>query len=92
MEIGLFTGGRDRPYAFGLVKALMSEGLRLHVVGGDELDVPEIHANSNLKFIDFLWEVAPGLKPSAEGLESAALSIRRRRQAECGALHRFDMR
>jgi D-inositol-3-phosphate glycosyltransferase len=52
MEIGLFTGGRDRPYAFGLVKALMSEGLCLHVVGGDELDASEIQANSNLKFID----------------------------------------
>jgi len=52
MEVGLFTGGRDRPYAFGLVKALMSEGLCLHVVGGDELDASEIQANSNLKFID----------------------------------------
>jgi D-inositol-3-phosphate glycosyltransferase len=52
MEIGLFTGGRDRPYAFGLVKALLSEGLCLHVLGGDELDVPEIQANSNLKLID----------------------------------------
>lgn len=53
MEICLFTGGRDRPYAFGLVKALMAEGFCLHVVGGDELDVPEIQANSNLKFLDF---------------------------------------
>jgi D-inositol-3-phosphate glycosyltransferase len=59
MEIGLFTGGRDRPYAFGLVKALMSEDLCLHVVGGDELDVPEIQANSNLKFIDFYGTSSP---------------------------------
>ncbi|MGB9068777.1 MAG: glycosyltransferase family 4 protein [Candidatus Acidiferrales bacterium] len=60
MEIGLFTGGRDRPYAFGLVKALMSEGLRLHIVGGDELDDPEIHANSNLKFMDFYGKSRAG--------------------------------
>jgi glycosyltransferase involved in cell wall biosynthesis len=53
MEIGLLTGGRDRPYAFGLVNALISAGLRLQVVGGDELDGAEIPANSNLKFLNF---------------------------------------
>jgi D-inositol-3-phosphate glycosyltransferase len=52
MEVGLFTGGRDRPYAVGLVKALMSQGLRLHVVGGDELDCPEIQPNSRLNLIN----------------------------------------
>lgn len=59
MKIGLFTGGRDRPYAFGLVKALMSEGYCLHVVGGDELDVPEMHASSNLKFINLYRKAGP---------------------------------
>jgi len=59
MVIGLFTGGRDRPYAFGLVNALLAEGFCLHVVGGDELDVPEIQANSNLKFIDFYGKSRP---------------------------------
>jgi D-inositol-3-phosphate glycosyltransferase len=63
MEIGLFTGGRDRPYAFGLVKALISEGLSLHVVGGDELDVPEIQASSNLKFIDLYGKSRPDSSP-----------------------------
>jgi D-inositol-3-phosphate glycosyltransferase len=52
MNIGLFTGGRDRPYAVGLVKALMSQGLSLHVVGGDELECPEIQANSRLNLIN----------------------------------------
>jgi len=53
MEIGLLTGGRDRPYAFGLVEALLSEGLHLDVVGSDELDGPEMHANTKLNFMNF---------------------------------------
>jgi D-inositol-3-phosphate glycosyltransferase len=52
MKVGLFTGGRDRPYAVGLVKALMSQGLCLHVVGGDELECPEIRPNSRLNLIN----------------------------------------
>jgi D-inositol-3-phosphate glycosyltransferase len=52
IEIGLLTGGRDRPYALGLVQALLSEGLRLDVVGSDELDGTEMHANSRLNFIN----------------------------------------
>ena len=51
MEIGLFTGGRDRHYAFGLVKALLTEGLHLDVVGGDELDGSEIEVDPRLNFI-----------------------------------------
>jgi D-inositol-3-phosphate glycosyltransferase len=53
MGVGLFTGGRDRPYAFGLVKALTSQGIGLQVVGGDELDGPEIEANAKLEFLNF---------------------------------------
>jgi D-inositol-3-phosphate glycosyltransferase len=52
MEVSLFTGGRDRPYAVGLVKALLSQGLCLHVVGGDELDCPEIQADSKLNLMN----------------------------------------
>ena len=53
MEVALLTGGRDRPYVYGLVMALLSKGLRLDVVGSDELDGPEMHANTNLNFLSF---------------------------------------
>ena len=52
MKVALFTGGRDRPYAFGLVQALLSQGLCVQVVGGDELDGLEIQANSRLRLIN----------------------------------------
>lgn len=53
VEIALLTGGRDRPYVFGLVKALLSEDLELDVVGSDELDEPEMHASAKLNFLNF---------------------------------------
>ncbi len=59
MQVGLFTGGRDRPYAFGLVQELMSQGLCLHVVGGDELDGTEIQASQRLKFISLHGKSRP---------------------------------
>jgi D-inositol-3-phosphate glycosyltransferase len=59
MEVCLFTGGRDRPYAVGLVKALMSQGICLHVAGGDELECPEIQASSRLELINLHGRQCP---------------------------------
>lgn len=53
IEIGLLTGGRDRPYVFGLVKALLSKDIELDVVGSDELDGPEMHTSAKLNFLNF---------------------------------------
>jgi D-inositol-3-phosphate glycosyltransferase len=53
IEIGLLTGCQDRPYAFGLAMALVAKGVRLDVVGSDEIDSPELHATPNLRFLNF---------------------------------------
>ena len=50
-EVALLTGGIDRPYAFGLSMALASKGVSLDVIGSRELDSPEMHAISKLKFL-----------------------------------------
>lgn len=49
-EIGaaLLTGGKDRPYAFGLAMALVEKNVRLDVVGSDETDSPELHSTHGL--------------------------------------------
>src|SRR3984885_6650595 len=52
MEVSLFTGGRDRPYALGLVRALMAQDLSLQVVGADELDGCELEPNSRVEFLN----------------------------------------
>jgi glycosyltransferase involved in cell wall biosynthesis len=52
IEVGLLTGGFDRPYAFGLSMALSSNGVCLEVVGSDEVDSPEMHTTPRLKFLN----------------------------------------
>jgi D-inositol-3-phosphate glycosyltransferase len=52
IEVGLLTGGGDRPYAFGLARALVSKGVRLDFIGSDELDRPQLHTSPNLRFLN----------------------------------------
>jgi D-inositol-3-phosphate glycosyltransferase len=53
VEIGLLTGCQDRPYAFGLAMALASKRVGVDIIGGDDIDSPELHATSNLRFLNF---------------------------------------
>jgi len=53
IEVGLLTGCQDRPYAFGLAMALVSKGVSLDIIGGDEIDSPELHVTRNLRFLNF---------------------------------------
>jgi len=48
----LLTGAQDRHYAFGLAMALISQGVGLDIVGSDEIDSPEMHANPGLRFLN----------------------------------------
>ena len=65
MRIGLLTGGQDRHYALGLAVALAAQHVCLEVVGGDEVDCPEMHSTPRLRFLNLrgsrrndapLWE------------------------------------
>lgn len=49
-QIGLLTGGQDRHYAVGLGMALSAQDLALDVIGSDEIDGPEFHANARVRF------------------------------------------
>src|SRR5579862_4418332 len=53
IEVGLLTGCKDRPYAFGLAMAIASRGVALDIIGSDEIDSPELHGTPNLKFLNF---------------------------------------
>lgn len=52
LEVALLTGGGDRPYAFGLATALMSKGVRIDLIAGDELDGPEFHGTPFVRFLN----------------------------------------
>ena len=52
INVGLLTGGIDRPYVFGLAMALASRGVSLDVIGSDLVDRPELHAPPRLNFLN----------------------------------------
>ncbi|MBK9170106.1 MAG: glycosyltransferase family 4 protein [Bryobacterales bacterium] len=52
-KVAILTGGFDRPYAYGLSMALGARGVRLEVVGSDEVDSPEMHTTPGLTFLNF---------------------------------------
>jgi len=63
-DVGLMTACRDRHYAFGLAMALISEGVHVEFVGGDEIDSPELHTTPSLRFLNFRRKLSsnPGEK------------------------------
>ncbi len=52
VEVGLLTGGCDKPYAFGLATALVAKGMSLDFIGSDELDCPDLHTSPSLRFLN----------------------------------------
>jgi glycosyltransferase involved in cell wall biosynthesis len=59
IEVGLLTGGYDRPYVFGLATALESQGVYLDVVGGDDVYRPELHSPPRLNFLNLRGDQHP---------------------------------
>ena len=67
IEVGLLTGGNDRPYALGLASALAAQGISLDFIGSDALDSPELHSSPFIRFLNFRSDQAEraGLKRKA---------------------------
>jgi glycosyltransferase involved in cell wall biosynthesis len=59
IEVGLLTGGFDKPYAFGLAMTLILQGVCLDVIGSDEVDSPEFHANPKVRFLNLQGSCRP---------------------------------
>jgi D-inositol-3-phosphate glycosyltransferase len=59
IETTILTGGFDRPYAYGLTKALLGQGIALEVIGSDELDSDELRSLANLRFLNFYGDRSP---------------------------------
>jgi glycosyltransferase involved in cell wall biosynthesis len=52
MDIGLLTGGSDKPYALGLASALSAQDLGVEFIGSNELDCPEVRGIAGLTFLN----------------------------------------
>jgi glycosyltransferase involved in cell wall biosynthesis len=58
LNVALLTAGRDRPYAFGMATALMAKGLSLDIIGADNLDGPQWHEKSHVRFLNMRRDLA----------------------------------
>lgn len=56
IQVGLLTGGFDRPYAYGLTMALAAKRIALEIIGSAELDGPEMHNNPRVHFVNLYWD------------------------------------
>jgi D-inositol-3-phosphate glycosyltransferase len=52
ITVALLTGGRDRPYVWGLTTELISKGAALDLIGSDELNFPEFRNKAGLNFLN----------------------------------------
>ncbi len=57
--LSLLTGGADRPYAYGLTKALISGPVTLDVIGNDELDCVEFRNAPNVTYFNLRRDQRP---------------------------------
>jgi D-inositol-3-phosphate glycosyltransferase len=52
IAVALLTGGRDRPYVFGLATELISKGASLDLIGSDHVDSPDFHGDPRVNFLN----------------------------------------
>lgn len=52
--VSLLTGGFDKPYAYGITRALAAQGLEVEVIGSNDIDSPEMHNTPGVTFLNFL--------------------------------------
>src|SRR2546426_12047361 len=52
LRVALLTGSGDKPYALGLVEALVGEGAFLDFVGSDQLDCPQLRNRPQVNFLN----------------------------------------
>jgi glycosyltransferase involved in cell wall biosynthesis len=62
VRIALLTAGRDKPYAYGMATALMSQGLSLDIIGGNDLENSDWPGNPSMTFFNLRGDMRPNAK------------------------------
>jgi glycosyltransferase involved in cell wall biosynthesis len=52
MKVALLSAGKDKPYAVGITKALLSKGLQLDFIGNDAFENEAVFANSSVTYFN----------------------------------------
>jgi D-inositol-3-phosphate glycosyltransferase len=58
-NVALLTGGRDKPYAYGLATELDAKGISFDLIGSDDLDIAEIRDRSGINFLNLRGDQRP---------------------------------
>jgi glycosyltransferase involved in cell wall biosynthesis len=58
-RVALLTGGGDKPYALGMAMALSSVGNYLDFIGSDDLEVPDLLNNPQIRFLNLRGDQRP---------------------------------
>lgn len=59
MKVSLLTGGSDRPYAFGLLNALVARSVEIDFIGSDEFKPSEVLIDPKVKFLNMRGDTSP---------------------------------
>lgn len=59
--VALLTGGFDKPYAVGLATALAGKGLKLDVIGSDDIDCRDLRSTEGIRFLNFQTDWRPNI-------------------------------
>jgi glycosyltransferase involved in cell wall biosynthesis len=59
LKVSLLTGGGDKPYALGLLDALISQGVTVDFIGNDEMSEAEIVWDKRINFLNLRGDQNP---------------------------------
>jgi len=76
VALGLLTGGRDTPYAFGLGTALLAKGARMDLIGNDDLDCSEFRDRAGVNFLNLRGDQAPSASVLTKAIRVAVYYVR----------------
>jgi D-inositol-3-phosphate glycosyltransferase len=68
LDVALLTGCGDRPYAFGLATALIDKGVRLDIIGGDDLESPQFRNRQTVRFLNLRGSQRSNVRSAAKAL------------------------
>jgi D-inositol-3-phosphate glycosyltransferase len=59
LKVSLLTGGGDKPYALGLLNALISQGITVDFIGNDEMSTADVVADKRVNFLNLRGNQSP---------------------------------
>jgi len=76
VSVSLLTGGTDRPYALGLVRALVARGVQVDFVASDGLESSDLRSSPHVSFLNLRGDQTEQVSWSRKAMRLARYYIR----------------